>query len=180
MAEGKAPATGTSAGAKAPATDAIRRGGTRAVGAALPALVRNAFRRQGFAAVEVVTRWTAIVGPRLARRTMPEKVTFPPGKNGGGTLHVRVEGPLATELQHVEPQIVEKVNAFYGYEAISHLALKQGRMPPGRVRSARRERALTEDARRTLDGAVAPTGDEGLRNALAALGRHVLADGPSR
>jgi hypothetical protein len=177
MAEGKAPASATPASEPdvTKRGDAVRKGGTRAVGAALPALVRNAFRRQGFAATEVVTRWAAIVGERVAARTVPEKVTFPAGKNAGGTLHVRVDGPLATELQHVEPQVIERVNAFYGYPAIAHLAIKQGRLPPSRRRVPPRPRALSDESRALLEGAVGGTRDDGLRDALERLGRRILA-----
>ncbi len=175
MAEGKTPRKGSAAGEAGTAESNIRRGGTRAVGAALSPLVRNAFRRQGFAATEVVTRWAAIVGERVARRSLPERVTFPTGKSVGGTLHIRVEGPMATELQHVEPQVIERVNAFYGYPAIANVALKQGRLPPTRRSVPKPKRVLSEDARNTLDTALAGTSNEGLRAALEALGRQVLA-----
>jgi len=175
MAEGKTSRAGGTAGTPGPVESNIRRGGTRAVGAALSPLVRNAFRRQGFAATEVVTRWAAIVGERVARRSLPERVTFPTGKSVGGTLHIRVEGPMATELQHVEPQVIERVNAFYGYPAIAHVALKQGRLPPSRRTLPKPKPVLTEEARNTLDTALAGTANEGLRAALEALGRQVLA-----
>ena len=44
-------------------------------------------------------------------------------------LTVRVDGPLALELQHAAPQILERVNGFVGRRAITELRIVQGPLP---------------------------------------------------
>ena len=81
-------------------------------------IVGRAFHRRGFTVPALVTEWPAIVGPELARTTLPLKIVFPRGARTGGVLHIRVEGAFALELQHMEPLLIERLNGFYGYAAL--------------------------------------------------------------
>jgi hypothetical protein len=91
---------------------------------------RKAFRRFGFVESAVVARWAEIVGPAYARVSSPESLRFPQGKRSGGTLRLSVSGAHALTLQHVEPQIIERVNRFFGYAAVSRISIQQGRPQP--------------------------------------------------
>ena len=96
------------------------------LGRLIPGIVAEAYRRRGFTEPALLTGWRAIVGDEAGDRSVPIKVAFPRGSRTAGTLHVRVEGAYATELQHNAPRIVERINGFYGYAAIARLALHQG------------------------------------------------------
>ena len=89
-----------------------------------------AFRRFGFVQSAVVTRWPEIVGARYAAAASPESIRFPRGKKEGGVLHLVAAGAHAPMLQHVAPQILERVNRFFGYPAVVRLAIRQGAVPP--------------------------------------------------
>ena len=93
-------------------------------------MVRRSFWRRGFDEPTVVTQWPAIVGDALADRTLPLKIVFPRKERTGGTLHVRVEGPFAVELQHLEPLLIARLNAYHGYRALARLALHQAPVRP--------------------------------------------------
>ena len=41
------------------------------------------------------------------------------------TLVLRVEGPMALEIQHSSDVILERVNRFFGWSAVGRLALRQ-------------------------------------------------------
>ena len=74
----------------------------------------DAFAKQGFASVELVTRWPEIVGAEIAAHSQPEKIQWPrtPQAKGvpePGTLLLRVEGPAAVEIQHLSGVILERV-----------------------------------------------------------------------
>jgi hypothetical protein len=114
----------------APAKDLGRpRGGpARAVGDLLPQVGGAAFRRFGFVQSGIVTRWAEIVGPKYAGVSTPESIRFPPGKKAEGVLTVTVKGAHASMMQHIAPEIVERVNRFFGYAAVARLMLKQGRV----------------------------------------------------
>jgi hypothetical protein len=153
-----------------------RRGhGPRALAATVDRLTRPVFRRRGFAEGAVLTDWPAIVGPHLAARTAPEKVV-PGGPRGEGTLHLRIEdGALALELQHLEPVLVERINGYFGYHAVSRLRFVQGPLPRPRTPPPRRAPApLTPAEQARLQDLLAGVEDDVLRERLESLGRAVL------
>ena len=147
-----------------------------ALAVTLTRITDTALRKRGFAQSAVITNWAEIVGAELADHTAPQKLAFPRGGRGGGTLHVRVAGALATELQHLAPVVLERINTYFGYQAVARLALEQGPLPPRRE-TGRRPPAPAPDAEEVgaIEGAVSGVEDEGLRRALAGLGRAVMA-----
>lgn len=151
----------------------IRRGPQR-IGSGTAPVLRAAFRRNGFTRPEIVANWPLIVGPALARQTMPERLRAARGSTEGGVLHVRVDGALGIELQHLEPLVIERINTFYGFHAVARLRLIQGPLPPPPARPAERVRPLTGDEETALAAFLDSVGDARLKSALAALGRGVL------
>ncbi|HPU16635.1 MAG TPA: DUF721 domain-containing protein, partial [Polymorphobacter sp.] len=87
----------------------------RAISELMPDVGGAAFRRFGFQQSAVVARWAEIVGEQYAQHCTPEALSFPSGKRSGGTLRVVVTGAFAPLLKAVEPQIIDRVNRFFGY-----------------------------------------------------------------
>jgi hypothetical protein len=135
MDEGK-PSKRPKASSKAkPAPKPYRRprgGEARAVSDLMPEIGRAAFRRFGFVQSSIVSRWDEIVGSRYAAVSEPECIRFPIGKKAEGTLELVVEGAHAPMMQHVFPEIIERVNRFFGYSAVAKIKMRQGRIdrPP--------------------------------------------------
>lgn len=152
--------------------------GRRPLGALVRRALGPSFGRRGFAHAEILTRWPAIVGEELARNSCPERLIAPRG-SAGGTLRIRVEGGFATELQHLESEVVERVNTYFGYSAVARLALIQGPLPVSDSAPRRAVRALQAGETAALERALAGTADDRLRAALAALGRSVIAREPA-
>jgi hypothetical protein len=141
---------------------------------------RSAFARKGFGAAEILMRWPAIVGPTVAAHALPERLVFPPGQRTDGVLHVAVApGGFATELQHLEPLVLERINGFFGYRAVIRLRLHQRMLA---VRPRERERPtpapLSPEAADRLEKALSGTRDARLRAALESLGREILRRPP--
>ena len=109
-------------------SEAPRRGHARAAGEIAGDISGMAFKRFGFVQGAVVSRWKEIVGERYARVSTPESIRFPSGKKSVGTLSLVVEGAHAPLMQHLAPMIIEKVNRFFGYEAVARIAFRQGRI----------------------------------------------------
>jgi len=149
-------------------------GGPRQVGSYLGKITRPALGKRGLSEAEVVLRWPEIVGPQLARQCLPEKLSYRRGATGGGILQVRVEPAAATVVQHLEPQILERVNTYYGYRAVARLQLRQQPLPKAATARRQPPRRLTDRERAALRRAVAGGGDSPLRLALLALGESVL------
>jgi len=109
------------------ANEAPRRGYARSCGDLVGEVAGLTFKRFGFVQGAVVSRWGEIVGERYAKVSTPESIRFPRGKKAGGTLTLSVEGAHAPLIQHLAPMIIERVNRFFGYEAIDKVAFRQGR-----------------------------------------------------
>jgi hypothetical protein len=131
--------------------------------------------RRGFAGSRVAAEWASIVGEHLAARSLPERVTRAAGGQGGGTLHVRIaSGALAVELQHLEPLIVERINIYFGYQAVARLKLLHGPIPERKVERAP-SRILTSADEATIEDLAAAIEDPTLRQALRDLGKQLFA-----
>src|SRR3546814_17268235 len=89
----------------------------------MPQIGRTAFRRFGFVQSSVVTRWPEIVGPHHSRVCMPEAIRFPPGEKSEGILQLVVLSAHAPLNQQVIPEIIVRVNRFFGYNAWSTVEL---------------------------------------------------------
>ena len=135
----------------------------------------DAYAKQGFAARELVTRWADIAGPEIAAFSEPLKMQWPRPVEGQpqepATLVLRVEGPMALEIQHASDVILQRVNRYFGWSAVGRLALRQAPL-------VRRDRQVTSGAPDPKSVAeVAETlssvEDEELRAALARLGASI-------
>jgi hypothetical protein len=113
-------------------SDAPRGGRARSAGDILGKVGGAAFKRFGFVQGAVVSRWGEIVGERYAQVSSPESIRFPAGRKSGGVLTLLVEGAHAPLMQHLTPLIIERVNRFFGYEAVNRLVFRQGRAPAAR------------------------------------------------
>jgi hypothetical protein len=133
-----------------------RSGRTRAVGDLVGDVGGVAFKRFGFVQSAIVSRWAEIVGERYAKVSSPESIRFPAGKKSGGTLTLLVEGAHSPLLQHLTPLITERVNRFFGYQAVNKIAFRQGRPAPAALAPKRPElrpvpKELGEGLRRIED-----------------------------
>jgi hypothetical protein len=154
---------------------APRVGGLRRLPELLGALLDPAARRRGLAEARLLTDWHLVVGPQLAPRCQPVRLA---GANDGrgGVLTVHVGGAQAVELQHSAPQLIERINGFFGYPAVARLRLIQAPpMRPVKSRPHRPGRALCADELSALATLVEPVRPPALRAALAELGRTVAA-----
>ncbi len=135
----------------------------------------DVFAKQGFASGALVTHWPEIVGEEIAAHAEPLKLQWPRGGEGvapePATLVLRVEGPVAIEIQHLSGVILERVNRFLGWRAVSRLALRQA--PLARRRARRPPAAPKPEVTAEIASALTGIDDENLRAALARLGAAV-------
>jgi hypothetical protein len=132
-----------------------------------------AVARRGFATVDLLASWDAVVGPRYAGCTQPEKLTRPRQGDGPGVLTVRVDGARAVFLQHELPQFIDRINGFLGYAAVGEVRIIQKPMPVAPRQAPEAPPPLPASAEAALAEAVAPVEDEALRESLRQLGRAV-------
>ncbi|MDE0521242.1 MAG: DciA family protein [Boseongicola sp.] len=139
--------------------------------------VRAAGEHRGFAVSRLLTHWTEVAGPDIARVSRPVEVTY--GRGLGATLTLLTTGPEAPMLEMQKDKIRERVNACYGYGAIEKIRITQTAATGFGAPDATAERMDIGSARPVSNEAreaASEIRDEGLRKALERLGSNVLFD----
>ena len=147
----------------------------KAVGSLVPSLTRKAFERFGFSTATLLTEWARIVGADLARYTAPDRLKWPRGAHSddesgperqGATLVLRVDLGRSIDIQYRARQIIERINAHFGYRAVAEIRIIQapveGALPP----ETPAPRPGHEFNRAETSPLVAAIADDGLRAAL--------------
>lgn len=145
----------------------------------MKAPVRAAGEKRGFAVAKLLTHWAEVVGEDTARATRPVKVGY--GREGfGATLTLLTTGAMAPLIEMQREQIRARVNAVYGYNAISRVILTQtaaigfaegqAEFTPAAKPAPEADPAIRAEACAT----AAPIHDAGLRAALEALAENIL------
>lgn len=83
----------------------------------------------------IISKWPQIVGTFFAKHSEPEKITKIPKQYNEydendqpvyeKCLVAKVSPAAALEFQHFKDVIIEKINSYFGYKAISKLTIKQ-------------------------------------------------------
>jgi hypothetical protein len=150
--------------------------GPERAGALLATRIREAGETRGFAVSRLLTHWAEIAGADIARATQPVEVSY--GKGFGATLTLLVSGAHAPLIEMQKERLREKVNACYGYNAISRIRLTQtarsGFAEP-QAAFAHKTPEPTPEVTEAAHRATAGVADETLRAALEALGRNILS-----
>lgn len=150
-------------------------------GKSLAPLLKELDKRFGQGPAALQTRWREIVGETLARRTEPVRIIKSRTAGEGGTLELRVDGPVASLIQHQAPQITARLDLLLGRGAVTRLRIVQGPLkttpPPAPVR-ARRKPPLDAARERDLAEGLASQPEGPLKDALLKLGRGVLRREP--
>lgn len=121
-----------------PPTQGLRPVLARTVGSFVPRLTKPAFERYGFSAATLITDWATIIGADIARYTSPEKLKWPKRVEWSGddvsdadrgrpgaTLILAVASGRALDVQYKCAQLVERINAYFGYRAVADIRIVQ-------------------------------------------------------
>jgi hypothetical protein len=140
--------------------------GPRPLSALMPRLTRPAFRRRAPATAQVLSDWSAIVGPAIAAVTTPRRLS-------SGTLTIACAGPIAMELQYLVTELTARINAHLGSQVVTGLRFVQTTtlappLPPQPVPPDPADLAA-------VDAAVAGMPEGELRTALITLGRAMVS-----
>jgi len=138
--------------------------------------IRTAGESRGFAVTRLLTRWEEVAGPTIAAFCRPVEVRH--AKGGlGATLTVLTTGPVAPLVEMRKVEIIERVNACYGYRAVARLRITQT-APQGFAEPAApfvRPRSAPPVPDAGAQAAAAGIEDTELRLALATLAANLRA-----
>lgn len=141
--------------------------------------IKKAGEARGFAVSRLVTHWSDVAGPEIARLCRPVRITY--GKGGlGATLTLLARGAAGPMVQAQLPAIRDRVNACYGYNAVAQIRITQtaadgfaeGQSPF----DEKPKHPATPSQGATQAGAAMTedVSDPALRAALAGLGARVI------
>ena len=143
--------------------------------------IRTAGESRGFAVSRLLTHWPEIVGEDIAHMARPVHVKY--GRESlGATLTILTTGAQAPMLEMQKEQLRERVNACYGYSAIAKVRITQTApvgfaegqaqfAPAPKAKPAQPTPEIKQAARKVAE----PIADDGLRDALAALGANIIS-----
>jgi hypothetical protein len=157
-----------------------RRNRLSALASNVPALTKLALGRKGFAEASLIGEWATIVGEEIARLCIPVKMRLPrPRKDekaagavpanvaanvAGGTLTLRATPAASLEVQHLKPRILERIQRYFGYPAITEIRIEIGE----RKKAAPKRRPAGAGAVSLPD--LSTVADPEIREALRRLG----------
>ena len=143
--------------------------------------IRAAGETRGFAVTRLLTHWAEIVGEDTAKIARPVDVKY--GRDGfGATLTLLTTGAQAPMLEMQKEKLRERVNACYGYTAISRIRITQTAatgFAEGQAQFTHAPKAkpavISDKTKQAARDRVAPISDTGLRAALEALGQNIIS-----
>ncbi len=145
----------------------------------LTPLARKMLGDKAFIEADIMCNWEDIVGENLAGFTTPMRIDFKRGERKNGVLILQVAGgAMALELQLKEKQLIAKVNAYFGYEAVSRIRIMQDTSLPKNVKQPtdNSEKILvTEEQENYIKQQVNGIENAQLAETLQKLGRAVWA-----
>lgn len=93
--------------------------------AAIQKVVAKACAKQGFAHIQIITDWRKVVGEQLAEISAPVMLYFPYNEDRDGTLVCGVSNPsYVLRLQMQIELMIQRVNVYFGYNAIAKIKFK--------------------------------------------------------
>ena len=108
----------------------------KTIGDSLKKINRDFSNKYGKIEYLIIAKWPKIVGQFFANHSEPDKISrIPDGENDTGDviysnyLHINVSPVAAVEFQHFKDKIIDKINSYFGYKAISNIRLKQNFIP---------------------------------------------------
>ena len=93
------------------------------------ALTKPVFAKRGMAEMRLIRDWKTVVGESTAKNALPDALIFPKGKKNEGVLTIVTTGAYATILQHQTAQMIETINMYFGYAAVSRIKIEQTLVP---------------------------------------------------
>ena len=137
----------------------------------LDPLIAPSVRSRGFAIARIVSHWHDIVGD-MSSWCRPDTVSFPRDSRTDGTLRLQIALGRGPQAQAMSDVIIDRVNANFGYRAISRISLVQSLSTPLQPASPEPELQLKQDRHDiwALDDKLKDVKSPELRAALRRLG----------
>lgn len=165
-------------------TDERKTGDLQNIAGVLLPIAKKMVGKKAFAEADIIYNWDDIAGKDIASYSKPLKIDFKKGERTGGTLYVETYGgAFALELQTKSKFLIDKVNVFFGYQAIRQIKIVQNSKQIETVSQdvAKTQKILvTDEEENYIEQISSGLNSEGLSNVLQKLGRAIFNDNKKR
>lgn len=152
---------------------------TNHLGDLMSSVLEDVVARRSGMTIDLIAAWGEIAGPNYTGFTRAEKITWPRQISDldpfqPGTLIVACDPAKAIFFQHETSQILERLNLFFGFEAIGKIKIVQKPVivPTKTIRKV--PDRLDEPSEAKLSKMMSHIEDDELRQKLEKFGRAVL------
>ena len=154
--------------------------GFQPISASFAPLAKKLLGKKGFVELEIITDWEDIAGKEISEFIHPQSIEFKKGEKSGGTLYVLADsGAFATELNHKQAYIIEKINTYFGYAAVSKLQIIQAQQNSFSLKNTepstkQKKTLVTFEEQNYIDEQTADIKDKNLQQAIKKLGINIM------
>ena len=145
-------------------------------------MIKMLLGQNGLLNIDIIKNWTSIVGEELAAHTLVQKIEFEKDKRTDGTLYLMTSsGAYALEIQHKTNIIIEKINTYFGYQAIKKIKIIQNQTDvfeksenKTNIADIDKKKLVSEAEQNYIDSITQDIKDEQLKARLVALAQTML------
>ncbi len=134
----------------------------------IPSLITPVLKHRGFTCARILLEWETIVGAEFAHHCCPDRIYFPKGQKKEGTLYLIMDPSSAFRFEYIKDLITERINAYFGYKAVSHIKVFQ---KPFKRKNPGTASVKTKDEAIIGPSLFPPIAHEGLQKALEKYGQ---------
>lgn len=165
-------------------TDERKTGDLQNISGVLMPLAQKLVGKKAFAEADVICNWENIAGKETASYSKPLKIDFKKDERTCGTLFVETYGgAFALELQAKSKMLIDKVNVFFGYQAVSGIKIIQNSKQAKNITSdvvKSQKMLVTQEEENYIEKTSEGLASESLSEALQNLGRAIFNDNRKR
>ena len=133
-------------------------------------MVAPSARERGFVISRIISHWRDIVGD-LSEWCRPANIQFPRGSRNNGTLKLQIASGRGPQAQAMTQQIIDAVNASFGYRAVDRITIVQNLAPANKLAETKKPTAISSEKNIwALDEKLKNIKSPELRAALRRLG----------
>ncbi|KFC67335.1 hypothetical protein FF80_02256 [Devosia sp. LC5] len=149
-----------------------RRNRSVTLGDAITGALDPVLKKRGFASRDIITHWRAMTPPPYDKVAIPDKLAWPRGERSaeGATLYLRCAPGHALAIVHEGQAIAAAVNRYFGYVLVGQIRLSAEPFTPGSGAKEQKTIQPSQSVQAKVGAQVANIEDNGLREALRALG----------
>lgn len=142
-------------------------------------VLEDVVARKSGMTLDMIAAWDEIAGPNYAHCTKAEKIVWPRRSSDldpfePGMLVVACDDAKAVFFQHESGQVIERLNQFFGFEAVAKIKIVQKPIKQATKVRHKIPDKLDDEKEAKLDGVLHHITDPVLREKIAKFGRGVM------